>query len=240
MSNIQITMPSSAQFNTVQGLTNRAFDGENIVSGRGATEDQLKFIWDRYTALKRIVDNQAENPQDVVVQELTNRINTLEALLENGCNSYTQAEMQVFQDLNDRVEVLELETDVCCDRGVIASGGDLSGGTDDGANVSVNITWDESNPALITGGQMTATSSSGEQIVQYWFLVQAADGIFVKMRIAAFAGRVLTLDPDTGAISVEDAATGTTIPATAKLFAGATDGAGCEGITTFLATTAPW
>lgn len=217
------------------------FDGESIVSGRGATEDQLKIVWNKYMELKSVVEEHAENTlQNSVIQHLDDRLDTLETMLENGCDSYTQTEMETLQDLTDRIDAIEIKINACCDLGVIASGGDLSGGTDNGADISIGITWDDTNPLLITEGQMTATSSGGEQIVEYWFLVQKADGIFVKMKIAAFAGRILTLNPDTGAIAVEPPPAGTTIPATAKLFAGATDGAGCEGIATFLATSAPW
>lgn len=233
MSDVKLGLPDEPEFRSVSGLENLTFDGENIVSGRGATEDQLKVLWDKYLAVKAEVEALENNPQDAIVQEINERMDTLETLIEQGCESFSPSESQVFQTLQDRVDALELQVEECCDRGVMASGG--AAPVDGGAEVTVDITW-AANP-LENGGLATAQSSGGGEIVSYWFLAQKANGIFLKMKVVVYAGKLLSLDPETGQITVTES---DAVPATAKLFLGATDDAGSEGIATILANAAPW
>lgn len=71
-------------FQTVRGLTNRTFDPDNVVSDRGATEDQLLAVYNRHMELSDWIDqNMCHNNQDAVVQVLIDRLDALETRLGN-------------------------------------------------------------------------------------------------------------------------------------------------------------
>lgn len=200
----KIAASSNPTFDTVTGLTNRTFDPANVASGRGATEDQLLVLHQQCAAL--------------------------EAQLETIENSETMT--AIIAEMRAEVDDLRTMIEHCCY--TLVSGNAEWGGDGDGADITINITWD-ADP-LTNGGQMTAVSSGGAAIVRYYFLVQKGDGIFLKMKAANYAGNIVAVDTETGAITVT-AGSGT---GTDKIIAGATDAHGCEGVQAFSATAAPW
>lgn len=200
-----VSLSKNPRYRTVTGLTNTSFDAASIVSGRGATEDQLKTIHDQCAELEtQVAEIENSDTLNAIVAEMRAEVDDLRAMVEHCCSNLHA--------------------------GVV----DEPSGTGDGADVSVGVAWD-ADPQT-NGGQMTATSSSGAAIVMYWFLVRKSDGVFLKMPSARFAGRVLTVDTATGAITV----TAGSGAATDKIVAGATDENGCEGLRTYSATSAPW
>lgn len=233
---------TNPSFNTVTGLTNTTFDPNNVVSGRGATEDQVKFVHDMIKALQDWLDENGcsddpyaiirqkideveaaidvccANPQDTLIQMLTNRLNQLETDMNTCCQAMDD---NAYQMLVDRLDALEQSIEDCC------KGGSASTDTCDGNVITVSYTWNGPNP-LADGGTATATSSiSGRSIVSYHFLVSEG-GVKVKSSHGSGVG------PDWG-WTIDSSGNMT---ATSGTWSGkyaiaiiATDDHGCEGIT---------
>lgn len=138
----------------------------------------------------------------------------------------------ILQVMRTDIENIRATIENCCYT-LLAGSAEWSP-TADGADITLGITWD--NDPLTSGGQMTAVSSSGAAIAMYYFLVQKGDGIFLKMKAANYAGNIVAVDQETGAITVTEGS-GSALD---KIIAGATDANGCEGLAAFSVTDAPW
>ena len=250
-------------FNTVNGLSNKTFDPENIVSGRGATEDQLKVVGDvvkdlddyitefgcsdcdqKYQSIRQELDDlQAAQEEccqnrvtqenlDALIRELTNRLDDLQTAQEECCqNRVTQENLDaIVQNLQSILDDLQAQIDECCSKQCFDGGG---ASTDcDGSTVTVTMSWD-SNP-IANGGQMTASSSGGANIVFYYFLIKSAAGVYVPVGTIGFAGQGYSVNGSTGKLSFDP---GGGHGSVSGIAIGARDANGCEGIGMFVPVT---
>ena len=177
-----ITLPDNPIFNSVNGLRNRTFDANNIVSGRGATEDQLKPIADQVNEMQAFLDeNGCQNAPDDLYRALSERLDDLETLQEQCCAGKVSQENLdgVIQGLSDRLDVMEAMIEDCCSKDCFG-GGETTGAPGDNS-ITVTFEWNGDNP-FSDGGKATATCSNGERsIVGYWFLVRDGNtGIYFR------------------------------------------------------------
>ena len=114
-------------FDTVNSLTNRTWDPENvpIVSGRGATEDQLQVVDGR---IQEVIQNIPECTDDPFTH-LVNRVRIIEEAFENCSDDpFLQLRERVdriddaFEDCSDdpwmivrgRLDTLQTQQENCC------------------------------------------------------------------------------------------------------------------------------
>lgn len=215
----KIDFESNPSFNTVLNLTNRTFDGTNIVSGRGATEDQLLVVHDKIEEIYTWLEEEgcSDDPYVFIKQQL----DELDAAQRACCGTDWSA--NVTQDLYRKIANLEQLIEDCCAQQYSAS---ASASTCDGNVITVSYTWNGANP-LSSGGKATATSSkSGRTIVDYKFLCNNG-GVYLKTSQASGVG------PDWG-WTID---TNGNMRATSGTWSGnyavgivATDNMGCEGV----------
>lgn len=166
-------------FNTVNGLSNKTFDPENIVSGRGATEDQLKVVGDVVKDLNDYIDESGCSDCNEKYQSLEQTLTNLEMQQEECCqNRVTQENLDaLLQALSSRLDDLENQIEICCNKN------DPGGGTltCDGNTITVSYSWNGADP-LSDGGQAIAVSADpSRNIVAFFFLVyDAKTGMYYK------------------------------------------------------------
>lgn len=110
-----IEFSKNPNFQTVLGLTNRTFDPDNvpIVSGRGATEDQLGVVNSKIAALQSYVD---EHSCDDPFELFRERLDELAARQE-ACCAVQQDEGQyrgILDEIHSFLETLETQIESCC------------------------------------------------------------------------------------------------------------------------------
>lgn len=101
-----IEISKNPSFQTVSGLTNKTWDPETvpIVSGRGATEDQLQVVNDRITDVIKNMPPCDDDP----FTHLRGRVDQMEEDLSN-CSD------DAFAKLRERVDRIETEFKDCSD-----------------------------------------------------------------------------------------------------------------------------
>lgn len=101
-----IEISKNPSFQTVSGLTNKTWDPETvpIVSGRGATEDQLQVVNDRITD---VIENMPPCDDDPFTH-LRGRVDQMEEDLSN-CSD------DAFLQLRERVDRIQNEFKDCSD-----------------------------------------------------------------------------------------------------------------------------
>lgn len=236
-------------FNTVNGLSNKTFDPENIVSGRGATEDQLKVVGDVVQDLNDYIDEFGCSDCDEKYRSITDTLDTLEAQQEECCqNRVTQENLDaIIGDMNDRLDYLQTVQEECCQNRVTPENfnaiiADINDRLDDleaqieeccnksfdpsqygecdGNTITVSFGWNGSNP-MQDGGQATAVSADpNRQIAGYFLLVHAGNGIYTKT--SSYGGWSVS---GTGAVTCAQGGHGGWM----IYGIGATDTQGCEG-----------
>ena len=219
-------------FNTVNGLSNKTFDPENIVSGRGATEDQLKVVGDVVKDLDDYITEFGCSDCDQKYQSIRQELDDLQAAQEECCqNRVTQENLDaLIRELTNRLDDLQAQIDECCSKQCFDGGG---ASTDcNGSTVTVTMSWD-SNP-IANGGQMTASSSGGANIVFYYFLIKSAAGVYVPVGTIGFAGQGYSVNGSTGKLSFDP---GGGHGSVSGIAIGARDANGCEGIGMFVPVT---
>ena len=247
MKKFDINNVSDPVYNSVTGLFNITFDPKNYVVHRGATEGQIKIIYDMIKALQdwldefgcngdpfaiikakvdeleAVIDECCANPQDLLIQMLNDRMDGIEVAMDNCCRAMDD---NLYQMLVDRLDALEQSIEDCCKGG---SGGGSGGNTNtcDGNTITVSYSWNGANP-IADGGKATATSSvAGSNIVSFQFLVKEG-GVYLKTSQASGRG------PDWGwtidSSGNMRASYGTW---SSRIAVGivATDSNGCEGMT---------
>lgn len=123
-----IEISKNPSFQTVSGLTNKTWDPETvpIVSGRGATEDQLQVVDERIIELSNNVPECTDDP----FTHLKQRVNAMEeALADCSDDAFVQLRERVdriqneFQDCSDdpfmivtaRLDEMETRQITCCE-----------------------------------------------------------------------------------------------------------------------------
>lgn len=181
MKRFKLSVSNNPSFNSVTGLTNTTFDPTTMVSGRGATEDQVKVVYDRikelqdwldengcsddpYAIIKQKVDELeaaidqcCANPQDTIVQMLTARLDALEARIDEGCIDCEEQVQRIVSDIlreNRNEDIIIPQT---CDE-----------------EVTINYTVDISQETEVTSegkvvGNVTAVAETGTNIIRYLF-----------------------------------------------------------------------
>lgn len=103
--NYKLRISQNPNFNTVQGLTNRTWDPENVpvVSGRGATEDQLQVVDERIVNLSQNVPTCTDDP----FTHLEGRVSQMEEAFAN-CSD------DPWVIVNQRLTELQNRQTTCC------------------------------------------------------------------------------------------------------------------------------
>lgn len=214
------------EFNTVLELSNRTFDPDNIVSGRGATEDQLKFVYDKHKEISIFLEEQGcsddpytliiqkvealeaqqaiccDNPQDHIIQAYNTRLDELEARQIACCNNEGSTVTAVFNQIQNRIAQLEERIAECCGRTFV--GNDVPyNDTQECVNStsSVSVTWPNTSGGT---GQVNFVPSIGttQTATLYYFVSEMTNGIYMikSTEIAVGKGK-MSLNPLTGVVT---------------------------------------
>lgn len=235
MKQFDVTDSRNPVYNTVTGLINTTFDPTNVVINRGASEGQVKYVYDLikalqdwldengcsddpYAIIRQKVDELEEaigiccaNPQDRLIQMLTDRLNALQTAQEECCQAMTDT---VYQELVARMDALEDSIENGCQSDTPVTD------TCDGNIITVSFSW---NNVSRTSGQATASSSmSDHNIVGYYFLAKN-NGVYYKSATAGMGDFGYTINASG---QVQMYSTPTRILADTIV---AVDNKGCEG-----------
>ena len=83
----EIDFSDNPVFNTVIGLTNTTLNLENIVANRGATEGQLRELYNLLISLQTQIDECcAEDHSQAITDDILAKLDDLEARIEGCCN----------------------------------------------------------------------------------------------------------------------------------------------------------
>lgn len=224
-------------FNTVNGLSNKTFDPENIVSGRGATEDQLKTVGDVIVELKAYIDEYG--CQDDPYQGIRDFLDRLQTQQTECCqNRVTPENLEgLISELRDKIQELEAQIEECCSKGIPGEESVSPSTNCDGtANITVTMGWNPEQPnpggsGRIITGQMSGTSTGGS-IVGYYFVVEYGNGMYVKATSVLNMSKMYTVNSTTGEMTVQlKSLSGSSGVA---IYCCAVDENGCEGLGQFV------
>lgn len=231
MKRFKLNLTVNPTFSTVTGLTNKTFNPDNIVSGRGATEDQLKVVGDNVQAINDYLDEFGCSDCDEQYAGVRATLDALQAAQEECCdNRATQENIDaLIADLRDKLYALEARIEECCC--TCFDGGGGGGNNCDGSEITVTMSWDP-NP-IANGGQINATSSGSAPITFYYFLVKSSADVWIPMGTIEYIGKQYSVNGTTGHVTVSSTGgfghySGVAI--------GARDSNGCEGIGVFQGT----
>lgn len=213
----EIDFSSNPTFNTVIGLTNTTFDIENIVSGRGATEDQLAYVYGLIKALQDWLDENGCSDDPYI--QIRQKVDELEAAINECCGNDQSVILNV---LRQRIDDLEARIDEGCNN-------DYSGDTSncDGNVITVSFGWN--GDPFTDGGQATAVSAdTSRQIIGYQFLVyDTHTGIYRRSSVANGGDWRWTIS-SSGSVTASHVGAGEGLLPFAKEII-AIDSQGCEG-----------
>ena len=231
MKRFELNLSTNPTFSTVTGLINKTFNPDNIVSGRGATEDQLKVVGDNVQTINDYLDEFGCSDCDEQYAGVRATLDSLQAAQEECCdNRATQENIDaLIADLRDKLNELEARIEECCC--TCFDGGGGGGNNCDGSEITVTMSWD-SNP-IANGGQINATSSGSAPITFYYFLVKSSADVWIPMGTIDYIGKQYSVNGTTGHVTVSSTGgfghySGVAI--------GARDSNGCEGIGVFQGT----
>ena len=231
MKRFKLNLSTNPTFSTVTGLTNKTFNPDNIVSGRGATEDQLKVVGDNVQAINDYLDEFGCSDCDEQYAGVRATLDALQAAQEECCdNRATQENIDaLIADLRDKLDALEARIEECCC--TCFDGGGGGGNNCDGSEITITMGWD-SNP-IANGGQINATSSGSAPITFYYFLAKSSADVWIPMGTIEYIGKQYSVNGTTGHVTVSSTGgfghySGVAI--------GARDSNGCEGIGVFQGT----
>lgn len=255
----EVDFENNPKFNTVLNLSNRTFDPENIVSGRGATEDQLKVIWDKQDEIQQFIDDQGctddpytlilqkvteleerqavccDNPQSHIIQAFNTRLDELETRQEACCNNEGATITQVFNLIQTRLTNLETRIGECCSKVLIGNEVPFDDSTCGGNVITLSATWNA------TGGQINYTMTDTTRTPGlFFFLAEMTNGVYRSRatEIAAGKGR-LAIDSLTGAMTFTGGVYDTP-KGRKKVVVGMLDNGGCEGLAVITLPDAFW
>ena len=119
---IREELSQNPTFNTVVGLSNTSFDPENLIANRGATEGQIKIVHDMIKALQDWLDE--FGCSDDPYEQIKAKVDELEATIDVCCANPQDA---LIQALTDRLDALEQAITDCCEGGGGGGGGICDG-----------------------------------------------------------------------------------------------------------------
>ncbi len=154
----EIDFSDNPVFNTVIGLTNITLDLENIVVNRGATEGQLRELYNLLISLQTQID---------------------ECCAEDHSQATTNDILAKLDDLEARIEE-------CCNRNCYEGGGGEGGGCD-GNVITVSFGWN-GDPFTDGGKATAVSADSSRQIAAYYFLVHDNRNGIYRRSSTAFGG----------------------------------------------------
>lgn len=201
MKRFKLNLTNNPSFNTVLNLTNKTFDGTTIVSGRGATEDQLLVV--------------------------SNHLDELEQAQEECCNNDWSA--AILQNLSDRLDDLEARIEECCNNSGF-SGGSTGENTCDGNEITVSFQWTNQNhtegKATATSQDPNKTINS-----YWFLVGNRSVGIYYKQKVSdAGDFRWLIDDSGNVSLIQNPSPSGSTSTQMYCLGIVAVDSGGCEGM----------
>lgn len=83
----EINFSDNPIFSTVTGLTNTTFNSENVVANRGATEGQLRELYNLLISFQSQIDECcAEDHSQATTNDILAKLDDLEARIEECCN----------------------------------------------------------------------------------------------------------------------------------------------------------
>ena len=212
---------NNPRFNTVLDLSNRTFDPENFVSGRGATEDQLKYMWDVYEEIHEVVQAEecdddpysllvqrvteleerqkvcCDNPQSGIIAAYNNRIDGLEARQTACCNNEGATITAVFNQIQSRLTQLESKMEGHCNSTMVGNETPLTN-AQSAAVGGFSLNWNAANNT----GQVVYTKNNAGDAASYFFLTEMNNGLYYAKGKTVAAGKgILSLNTATGAVS---------------------------------------
>lgn len=100
----KLRIDENPQFQTVGSLTNRTWDPDNIVSGRGATEDQLQAVDGKIVELSESIPTCTDDP----FTHLEGRVSQIE-------QAFADCSDDVYVQIRDRVDRIQQGFEDCSD-----------------------------------------------------------------------------------------------------------------------------
>ena len=217
----ELDFENNPRFNTVLDLSNRTFDPENFVSGRGATEDQLKYMWDVYEEIHEVVQADpysllvqrvteleerqkvcCDNPQSGIIAAYNSRMDELEARQIACCNNEGATITTVFNQIQARLTQLEQRMNECCGRTFVGNDVPYSEVQECvNSTSSISVTWPSTSGGT---GQIQFSPSSGSQqtATRYYFVSEMSNGLYaIKGTEIAVGKGKMSVNPTTGVIT---------------------------------------
>lgn len=194
----ELDFTANPQFQTVTGLTNTTIDPLNIVNHRGASEGQVKTIYNMLNAQQEWLEQNAGG-SDEVYGVMRNRLDAVVGMIED-CGGGEQGDA-VLNAIWTKLEALETQIQACMQRPCFGSGTDGA----DGNAVTVSFAWNGANP-IADGGTATATSAmTDHNITGFYFLCRDdTSGLYYRSEIANGGNYVWTIDTATGAVTAAE------------------------------------
>lgn len=120
MKRFKLNLTANPTFSTVTGLTNKTFNPDNIVSGRGATEDQLKVVGDNVQTINDYLDEFGCSNCDEQYAGVRATLNALQVAQEECCeNRVTPENLNgLIGGLQNHIDDLQTAQEECCNRAV--------------------------------------------------------------------------------------------------------------------------
>ena len=173
----KISLPSNPVFASVTGLTNTAFDAEQVVPDRGASEGQLAALNAALATARAEMEAIIES-DDGMLQALWDRTETLAAQIEECCT--VDHGSAALTEIWARLEELGARIEESCG---CFSGGEQAAASDN--VITVSFAWNGENK-LTAGGTATAVCSDSERaITGFHFLARDPNtGLYFKSSVA--------------------------------------------------------
>lgn len=217
MKEFKFAVSNNPVFNTVTDLSNTTFDPSNVVNNRGASEGQVKYVYDLIKALQDWLDEHgcSSDPYAIIRQ----KVDELEEAIGICC---ANPQDTLIQTLTDRLNALEQSIEDCCNQSEVIS-------TCDGNTITVSFSWNSTDPVTDGGQTIAVSTDTSRNISAYYFLLYDVENGLYRRITTAFGGDVhWSIDKNTGAVS----ALPTPIsPKYNVIGIVAVDTQGCEGMT---------
>lgn len=85
----EINFSDNPVFNTVTGLINTTFNSENVVVDRGATEGQLRELYNLVDSLQSQIDECCDRDHSqATTNNILGKLDDLQERIEGCCNQY--------------------------------------------------------------------------------------------------------------------------------------------------------
>lgn len=182
-------------FQTVTGLTNTTFDPLGIVANRGASEGQLKEIYNMARALAEWFNNNS-GASDEMFAVMQNKLDEVVGLTQDcGDNEQSNA---LLNAIWTKLEAVETQVQACAQQPCFGSGTDGA----DGSVVTVSFSWNGADP-IADGGTASATAAmTDHNITGFYFLCRdSTSGLYYRSEIANGGDYTWNINTTTGAVT---------------------------------------